>query len=113
MLLSLFATAGFIHAFVYRRRAYLWLFAIALELMLYTQSFAFLFWVGLAVALVAIDRCSAPEHRRQLRRDIAISFARRGAPVPAVAAHRRSLRSRTTPPRGTTRRCSARPCPAT
>jgi uncharacterized membrane protein len=43
VLLGLLGTAGLLHAFVYRRRAYLWLFGVCLALMLYTQGTALLF----------------------------------------------------------------------
>jgi mannosyltransferase len=56
VLLGLLATAGFLHAFVYRDRRYLWLFAIAMAMMLYTQGTALLFWFGAAVALVLVAR---------------------------------------------------------
>ena len=49
VLLALLATAGLLHGFVYRRRAYLWLFGGCLALMLYTQGSAILYWLGAAV----------------------------------------------------------------
>jgi mannosyltransferase len=58
VLLGLLATAGLIHGFVYRRRAYLWLFGVCLALMLYTQGSALLYWLGAAVALVCVWRAS-------------------------------------------------------
>jgi mannosyltransferase len=75
VLLGLFATAGFLHAFVYGRRRYLWMFGIALELMLYTQGTAFALWLGFAVALVLVHRLAPADVRPRQLRDAAISFA--------------------------------------
>jgi uncharacterized membrane protein len=72
VLFGLLATAGFIHAFVHRRRRYLWLFGAALALMLYTQGAAILYWFGAAVALVPVWRAS--EDRRAIARDAALCF---------------------------------------
>jgi mannosyltransferase len=72
VLLGLLAVAGFVHAFIYRRRRYLWLFALALTLMLYTQGTVILFWFGAAVALVPV--CLASDDRRGILRDAAITF---------------------------------------
>jgi mannosyltransferase len=74
VLLGLLATAGFLHAFVYRRRAYLWLFGACLALMLYTQGAAILYWFGAAVALVAVVRTSPAENRRDILRDAGLCF---------------------------------------
>jgi mannosyltransferase len=71
-LLGLFATAGFVHAFVYGRRKYLIMFSVALALMLYTQSWGIFFWAGSVVALVPTYLRS--EDRRGLVRDALISF---------------------------------------
>ncbi|MFZ0089257.1 MAG: glycosyltransferase family 39 protein [Solirubrobacteraceae bacterium] len=71
-LLGLLATAGFIHGFVHRRRGFLWLFAISIALMLYTQGAALLYWFGAAVALVVVWRACAD--RRGLYRDAALCF---------------------------------------
>jgi mannosyltransferase len=73
VLLGLLATAAFLHAFVYRRRRWLWLFALALSAMLYTQVAAVLFWFGAAVALVPVYICS--DDRRGILRDAGIVFA--------------------------------------
>jgi 4-amino-4-deoxy-L-arabinose transferase-like glycosyltransferase len=75
LLLGLFATTGFLHAFIYRRRRYLWMFGIALELMLYTQATGFALWLGFALALVLVYRMGPAETRRGVLRDAAISFA--------------------------------------
>ena len=51
-LLSVVATATFIHAFVHRRRRYLPAFAVSLALLLYTHNWALLFTVGAGLALI-------------------------------------------------------------
>jgi mannosyltransferase len=73
VLLGLLATAGLLHAFVYRRRAYLWLFGACLALMLYTQGTALLYWLGAAAALVLVWR-SLPDRRAGFVRDAALCF---------------------------------------
>jgi uncharacterized membrane protein len=73
VLLGLLATAGLIHGFVHRRRAYLWLFGVCLALMLYTQGSALLYWLGAAVALVFVWR-SLPDRRTGFLRDAALCF---------------------------------------
>jgi MFS family permease len=71
-LLGLFATAGFLHGFVFGRRKYLIMFSIALALMLYTQSWGVFFWLGSAIALIPVYLRS--DDRRGLLRDAAMSF---------------------------------------
>ncbi len=73
VLLGLLATAGLIHAFVYRRRGYLWLFGVCLALMLYTHGSALLYWLGAAVALLFVWR-SLPDRRAGFLRDAALCF---------------------------------------
>ena len=73
LVLGLLATAGLIHAFVFGRRAYLWLFGVCLALMLYTQGSALLYWAGAAVALVFVWR-SVPDRRAGFVRDAALCF---------------------------------------
>jgi mannosyltransferase len=73
VLLGLLATAGLIHGFVHRRRAYLWLVGACLALMLYTQGAALLYWLGAGVALVVIWR-SLPDRREGFARDAAMCF---------------------------------------
>jgi hypothetical protein len=75
-LLGLLATTGFVHGFVYRRRRYLPLFAIALALMLYTHSWGVFFFAGSAVSLVPVWLSS--EDRRGLIRDAAMAFVGAG-----------------------------------
>jgi mannosyltransferase len=71
-LLALLATACYLHAFVYRRRAYLPLFALFQALMLYTHSWGIFYGVGAALALVPIWR--GGEERRRLLIDAACTF---------------------------------------
>ena len=71
-LLGILAAAGFIHAFVYRRRRYLILFAVSLALMLYTHAWGLFFWAGAMLALVPV--WSASGDRRGLLRDAALAF---------------------------------------
>jgi mannosyltransferase len=75
-LLGLLATTAFIHAFVYRRRKYLILFAVCQALMLYTHSWGIFYGVGAVLALVPI--WSASEDRRGLLRDAALAFGAAG-----------------------------------
>lgn len=75
VLLSLVASAAFVHAFLRRRRAMLPVFALALTLLLYTHGWGLFFGVGCAVA---IGPCwwlfgeGAP--RRALLRDALLAF---------------------------------------
>lgn len=73
LVLGLLATAGLLHGFVFRRRAYLWLFGVCLALMLYTQGSALLYWAGAAAALVFVWR-SVPDRRTGFLRDAALCF---------------------------------------
>ena len=75
MLLGLLAVAAFLHAFVYRRRRYLWLLVIALEAALYTQGSAVLLAVGLAIGLLVVLRCAEPGERGPIVRDAALCLA--------------------------------------
>lgn len=72
---GLLATAGLVLGLVQRRRAYLWLFWVALALMLYTQGDAILYWFGAAVAIVIVVRTAPEGERRGIRRDAALCFA--------------------------------------
>jgi len=71
-LLGIIATAAFIHAFVFRRRKYLIVFAVTEALMLYTHAWGIFFGLGAAVALIPIWLDS--EDRRGIVRDGAIAF---------------------------------------
>ncbi|HLY66157.1 MAG TPA: hypothetical protein VKU60_11540, partial [Chloroflexota bacterium] len=75
-LLGLLATAGYLHGFVYRRRRYLILFAVAQALMLYTHAWGIFFGAGAAVGLIPIYRAS--EDRRGLLRDAVLAFVGAG-----------------------------------
>ena len=71
-LLGLLATAAFIHAFVYRRRGYLIMFAVCQALMLYTHAWGIFFGAGSVIALIPIWRVS--EDRRALVRDAVMAY---------------------------------------
>jgi mannosyltransferase len=75
-LLGLIATAAYLHAFVFRRRKYLVLFALAQAAMLYTHAWGIFFGAGAVVALIPIARVS--EDRRGLIRDAVIAFVAAG-----------------------------------
>jgi mannosyltransferase len=72
-LLGLIATTAFIQAFIYRRRGYLILFAVAQALMLYTHGWGIFFGVGAVIALIPVWRAS--DDRRGLVRDAVLAFA--------------------------------------
>jgi mannosyltransferase len=71
-LLALVATASFLHAFVFRRRKYLILFAVAQALMLYTHAWAIFFGAGAVIALIPVYLAS--EDRRGIVRDALLTF---------------------------------------
>jgi mannosyltransferase len=75
-LLGVLATAGFLLGFVHRRRRYLFLFAGALTVMLYTHTWGTFFFAGSAVAL--IPALIATDDRRGLIRDAAFAFVGAG-----------------------------------
>ena len=91
-LLGLFATAGFLHGFVYGRRKYLIMFSISLALMLYTQSWGVFFWLGSAFALIPVYLRS--DDRRALLRDAGLAFIGGGRPRVDRAAARGDDRRR-------------------
>ncbi len=72
-LIGLAATASFLHAFVFRRRAHVIVFALALVLMLYTSVWAIFFWAGAALALIPAYRASSDP--RGVCRDASAAFA--------------------------------------
>jgi hypothetical protein len=72
-LLGIIATAALIHAFVYRRRKYLIVFAITEALMLYTHAWGIFFGAGAALALIPVWWGS--EDRRGLVRDAVLAYA--------------------------------------
>lgn len=72
ILLSIVATAAFAHAFVFRRRRYVPVFALVLALMLYTHNWALFFTLGALAALALCIRES--NDRRGLVIDGALGF---------------------------------------
>ncbi len=75
-LLGLVASTAFIHAFVYRRRRYLVVFAIAQALMLYTHAWGVFFAAGAVLTLIPIWLAS--EDRRGILRDAVMAFVGAG-----------------------------------
>jgi len=75
-LLGILGTAAFIHAFVYRRRGYLILFAICEALMLYTHGWGLFFGAGSIIALIPIWRAS--DDRRALVRNAVLAYVGAG-----------------------------------
>jgi mannosyltransferase len=71
-LLGILETTAFIHAFVYRRRRYLILFAVCEALMLYTHAWGIFFAAGSVVALIPIWKAS--EDRRGVVRDAVLAY---------------------------------------
>jgi hypothetical protein len=71
-LLGILETAAFIHAFVYRRRGYLIMFAICQALMLYTHGWGIFFGVGTVLALIPIWYVS--DDRRGIVRDALLAY---------------------------------------
>ena len=79
-LLSVLATACFVHVFAYRRRGYLPAFAVLLALLLYTHYWALFFASGLLATLAALAVAASGAQRKSLLRDGALGFG-----VPALA----------------------------
>lgn len=74
LLLSLIAAVGFLHAFVYHRRRWLPVFALALAAMLYTHNWALFFGLMTFVGFLLCVRMTPPEERRGLWRDGVVAF---------------------------------------
>ncbi|MBA2616289.1 MAG: glycosyltransferase family 39 protein [Actinobacteria bacterium] len=72
ILLSILATAAFAHAFVFRRRRYVPVFALVFTLMLYTHNWALFFGAGALAALAVVARQSAAP--RLVWKDGALAF---------------------------------------
>lgn len=72
ILLSLVATAAFLHAFAFGRRGYLPVFAASAALLLYTHNWAIFLLLGSLAGLVAIERVAG--NRRALVRDAALAY---------------------------------------
>jgi mannosyltransferase len=75
-LLGLLATAAFIHAFLFRRRRYLILFAVSEALLLYTHAWGLFFGAGSVVALAFVWWRS--EDRRGIVRDALMAYVGAG-----------------------------------
>ncbi len=75
-LLGLLATAGFLHGFVYRRRRYVALFAVAQALMLYTHAWGIFFGVASVIAVALVWRLS--DDRANLVRDAIYAYVGAG-----------------------------------
>ncbi len=71
-LLGLLAIASFIHAFVYRRRVHVAVFAVCLALLLYADDWSAFFFAGALVALIPVY--VAAEDRPGVLRDGALAF---------------------------------------
>jgi mannosyltransferase len=71
-LLGILATTAYIHAFVFRRRKYLIMFAICQALMLYTHAWGMFFGAGAVLALIPIWLNS--DDRRGLVKDALLAF---------------------------------------
>ena len=76
VLLGLVASIAYLHAFVFRRRGYLIVFAVAQALMLYTHAWGIFYGVGSAVALIPLWRMS--DDRRGLLRDAVMAYVGAG-----------------------------------
>jgi mannosyltransferase len=72
-LFALLASACYVHAFVYRRRVFVPLYALFQTLMLYTHGWGIFFGIGAALALIPIWRAS--DDRRGLLLDAGGAFA--------------------------------------
>jgi hypothetical protein len=72
ILLSILATAAFLHAFAFRRRGYVPVFAALLIVMLYTHNWALFFAAGTLAALAFAAR--ERDDRRDLLGDAAIAY---------------------------------------
>ena len=75
-LLAILATGAYIHAFVFRRRGYLIMFAICQALMLYTHAWGLFYGAGAVLALIPIWLVS--DDRRGLVKDAVMAFVGAG-----------------------------------
>jgi mannosyltransferase len=75
-LLGLVATAAFMHAFVYRRRRYVPLFAVSQAAMLYTHAWGIFFGAGTALTVLILYRIS--EDRENLLKDAILAYVGAG-----------------------------------
>ena len=106
ILLSLLLTAAFLHAFAYRNRRYLPVFAVVLAAMLYTHNWGLFVTAGALTALGLLAVMS--DDRRSLIKDAALGFGGAGL-LPALGA-RCCTRSSTPVHPGSTSRDSALRC---
>ncbi len=74
VLLSLVSASAFVHAFVWRRRGHIPLFAVALALTLYTHNWGLYLGAMAAAAFALLLRASKGPERRALARDGALAF---------------------------------------
>jgi mannosyltransferase len=74
-LLSVTATAAFLHAFAFRRRRYVPVFALLLALLLYTHYWALFLALGWLAALAVLLASPPEQARRPLGTDAALAFA--------------------------------------
>ena len=74
VLLTLAVSALFLHAFVYRRDAYKWAFAVVLALLLYTHNWGIFVTAGCVTTFAAVLFATSSDERRPLLRDGAIGF---------------------------------------
>lgn len=72
VLLSMLATASYLHVFVYGRSRYLPVFVVSLVLLLYTHNWALFLTLGAAIALIPCGVVSSDRHR--LVRDAMVGF---------------------------------------
>ena len=77
-LLGLLATIGFLQGFVYRRRRYVIMFALAQAAMLYTHAWALFYGAGSLVALSVLWRMSEDADRENMIRDAVFAYGGAG-----------------------------------
>lgn len=74
LLFSLIVATSFLHAFVFRRRRYLPVFAVSMAASLYTHNWALFLGLGTFVGFLVCVRLTPPADRRALWRDGALAF---------------------------------------
>lgn len=77
-LLGVLATIGYLQGFVFRRRKYVFLFAISQGLMLYTHAWALFYGAGSLIALIVLWRRSDAAFRENLVRDALLAYCGAG-----------------------------------
>jgi uncharacterized membrane protein (UPF0136 family) len=68
------ASIAFIHAFVFRRRKYVPVFAVFQALMLYTHAWALFYGAGSFIAVILVYRISAPAERENFVKDVLAAY---------------------------------------